>query len=685
MSSSLDWTDLDSKAVDIARALAMDSVESAGSGHPGTAMSLAPVAHLLFSRHLRHDPMDPQWAGRDRFVLSCGHSSITLYTQLYLNGYGLTLEDLAHLRQWGSLTPGHPEHGHTAGVETTTGPLGQGVGNAVGMAMAARRERGLLDPKAAEGASVFDHHIYCIASDGDLEEGVSAEASSLAGTQQLGNLTLIWDDNHISIDDDTSVAFNEDVSARYAAYGWHTQFVSWIKDDGSYEENVAALDKALKKARGTTDKPSFIALRTIIGWPAPTKQGTGKVHGSALGAEEITKTKKILGLPDEAFWVPEDVLAYTRQAIDRGRDLQQSWQQDYDGWAKNNPDGKALHDRLATRTLPAGWTEALPTWEPGKKVATRKASGKVLTDIASVLPELWGGSADLNESNNTAPAGEPSFLPMSAQSDEWSGGPYGRVLHWGIREHAMGSTMNGIAYDGIFRPSGATFLVFADYCRPALRLAALSHLPVIYIFTHDSVAVGEDGPTHEPVETIPGLRVIPNFDVIRPADPEETAGAFVAALDRTDGPTLLALTRQAVPLLTQIPVKTRREGVLKGGYIAKKETGPLDLILLSAGSELQHALEAAKTLGAGTRVVSMPCFSRFDRQSAEYREEILPKACRRRVAIEATVSSTWGRYVGLDGIALGIDRFGMSAPGATVMKELGMTAEHVLEAVKKLS
>ncbi|MCW2622045.1 MAG: tkt, partial [Frankiales bacterium] len=501
----LQWTALDKSAVDTARVLAMDSVEAAGSGHPGTAMSLAPLATLLFQKHLRHDPTDPEWTGRDRFVLSCGHSSITLYAQLFLTGYGLTIEDLSHLRQWGSLTPGHPEHGHTAGVETTTGPLGQGVANAVGMAMAARRERGLLDPDAAPGASPFDHHIFVVASDGDLEEGVSAEASSLAGTQELGNLTLVWDDNKISIDDDTSVAFSEDVTARYAAYGWHVQAVDWVGPRGGYTEDVVALDAALVAARQVTDRPSFIALRTIIGWPAPTKQGTGKVHGSALGAAEIKATKDVLGVSQEAFAVPAEVLAHTRLAVDRGRAAHAEWQQAYDAWAAANPAGKALHDRLQTRTLPSGWQDAVPAFEPGKKMATRKAGGAVLSALAPVLPELWGGSADLNESNNTAPKGEPSFLPASAASKEFPGNPYGRVLHWGIREHAMGSTMNGIALHGGTRVYGGTFLVFSDYMRPAVRLAALMKLPVTYVWTHDSIGLGEDGPTHQPIEHLAAL------------------------------------------------------------------------------------------------------------------------------------------------------------------------------------
>ncbi|MCW2601062.1 MAG: Tkt1, partial [Frankiales bacterium] len=495
MLSTLEWTDLDKRAVDVVRALAMDAVEAAGSGHPGTAMSLAPAAYLLFQRHLRHDPSDPAWVGRDRFVLSAGHSSLTLYLQLYLSGYGLTLDDIAHLRQWGSLTPGHPEHGHTVGVETTTGPLGQGVGNAVGMAMASRRERGLLDPDAGTGESPFDHAIWCICSDGDLEEGVSGEASSLAGTQRLGNLTMIWDDNRISIEDDTNIAFTEDVCLRYEAYGWHVQRVDWVRSDGEYVEDVAALDEALRAAKEVTDRPSFIALRTIIGWPAPTKQNTYKAHGSALGADEVRATKQLLGLdPDTSFQVPDDVLARAREVVARGRAAHAEWQQAFDAWAAANAEGKALLDRMLIRSLPAGWQDVLPVFEPDPKgMATRKASGEVLNALASVLPELWGGSADLAESNNTTMEGEPSFIPEEHQTKNFPGNRYGRTLHFGIREHGMGAILNGIALHDGTRPYGGTFLVFSDYMRPAVRLAALMGLPVTYVWTHDSIGLGEDG------------------------------------------------------------------------------------------------------------------------------------------------------------------------------------------------
>ncbi len=595
--STLDWTDLDKRAVDVVRALAMDAVEAAGSGHPGTAMSLAPAAYLLFQRHLQHDPSDPTWVGRDRFVLSCGHSSVTLYIQLLLSGYGLTLEDLQHLRQWGSLTPGHPEHGHTAGVETTTGPLGQGVGNAVGMAMAARRERGLLDPDAAEGESLFDHAVYCIASDGDLQEGVSAEASSLAATQRLGNLLVIWDDNKISIEDDTNIAFTEDVVARYEAYGWHVQRVDWVKEDGSYVEDVAALDKAITAAKKVTDRPSFIALSTIIGWPAPTKQNSYAAHGSALGADEVAKTKEILGLdPAQSFILPDDVLAHTRAVVERGREAHAAWDARKVEWAAGNADGAALLERLATRTLPAGWEDALPTWadEP-KGVATRVASGGVLSALAPLLPELWGGSADLAGSNNTSPKGEPSFLPSDRQTKDYRGGPYGRVLHFGIREHAMGAIMNGIALHGGTRVYGGTFLVFSDYMRGAVRLAALMKLPVTYVWTHDSIGLGEDGPTHQPIEHLSSLRAIPGLDVVRPADANETAVVWAQVLRNTDRPAALALTRQNVPVLDAAATTD----AAKGGYVlADASDGQPRIVLIATGSEVQIALAARDLLEA---------------------------------------------------------------------------------------
>ena len=546
------WTDLDSKAVDTIRVLAADAVQHVGNGHPGTAMSLAPVAYLLFQKVMRHNPSDTHWPGRDRFVLSCGHSSLSLYIQLYLGGFGLELDDIEAYRFWGSKTPGHPEYAHTSGVEVTTGPLGQGVANAVGMAMSARRLRGLLDPDARPGTSVFDHHIYCLASDGDIEEGVASEASSLAATQRLSNLTLIYDSNRISIEDDTKIALTEDTTARYAAYGWHVQTVDWTHGDAHhYQENVAALAEALEAAKAVTDRPSFICLHTIIGWPAPKLQGTGKAHGAALGDEEVAATKEVLGFdPDKTFQVADEVITHTRKLIERGAQVQQEWQQAYDEWAAANPERKELHERLIKNELSPGWEDALPSWSADPKgIATRAASGKVLSAISPKMPELWGGSADLAESNNTTPEGEPSFLPIDRQSRLFPGNPYGRVLHFGVREHAMGSIMNGIKLHGGLRPYGGTFLIFSDYMRPAVRLAALMELPVIYVWTHDSIGLGEDGPTHQPIEHLAALRAIPGLDVVRPADANETAAAWAAILKNNDRPAGLALTRQALPIV----------------------------------------------------------------------------------------------------------------------------------------
>ena len=680
--SALQWTDLDTRAVDVVRALAMDAVEAAGSGHPGTAMSLAPAAYLLFQRHLVHDPSDPVWVGRDRFVLSCGHSSLTLYLQLLLSGYGLTVNDISHLRQWGSLTPAHPEHGHTIGVETTTGPLGQGVGNAVGMAMASRRERGLLDPDAAPGMSPFDHHIWCFASDGDLEEGVSAEASSLAGTQRLGNLTLLWDDNRITIEDDTNIAFTEDVCARYEAYGWHVQRVDWVGSDGSYVEDVAALDKALTKARAETERPSFIALRTIIGWPAPTKQNTGKAHGSALGAAEVAATKTLMGLdPERTFQLPEDVLDHAREVVARGRAGHAHWQKAFDAWAAGNPDGAALLARMQTRTLPDGWTAQVPTFaEDPKGIATRKASGAVLTALAPALPELWGGSADLAESNNTTPQGAPSFLPSDRQSKEFQGGPYGRVLHFGIREHAMGAIMNGIALHGGTRVYGGTFLVFSDYMRGAVRLAALMKLPVTYVWTHDSIGLGEDGPTHQPIEHLASLRALPGLDVIRPADANETAVAWQTLLGHTDRPAALALTRQNVPVLDAEVAK----GAARGGYVlADASDGQPRVLLIATGSEVQIALAARDLLeaeGTPTRVVSMPCVEWFREQDLAYRMTVLPPDVKARVSIEAGIAQSWWEFLGDAGVPLSLEHFGASAPYTVLYEQFGLTAERAVAA-----
>ncbi len=673
------WTDVDSKAVDTARLLAADAVQKVGNGHPGTAMSLAPLAYLLFQKVMRHDPSDPNWVARDRFVLSNGHSSLTLYIQLYFGGYGLELDDLKSLRTWGSLTPAHPEHGHTLGVETTTGPLGQGVANGVGMAMAARRERGLLDPDAAPGESPFDHQIYVICGDGCLEEGVSGEASSLAGHQQLGNLTLLWDDNHISIEDDTNVAFSEDVLKRYEAYGWHVQYV----ESG---EDVAALEKALAAAKAETDRPSFIAVRTIIGWPAPTKQNTGKAHGSALGDEEIANTKTILGFdPAVKFAVDAEVIAHTRELVNRGRDEHAQWQPSFEEWAAANPERKALFDRMATRTLPAGLADALPSFPVEKDgepntIATRAASGKVLSALADIMPELWGGSADLAESNNTTMEGEPSFVPADRQTKEWTGGPYGRTLHFGIREHAMGSIMNGITLHGGTRVYGGTFLVFSDYMRPPVRLAALMKLPTTYVWTHDSIGVGEDGPTHQPIEQIASLRAIPGLDMVRPADANETAVVWGQILKNTDRPAGFALSRQ--PLQVLDPAKVVDAG--KGGYVLEEaSTGLAEVILIATGSEVALALTARERLeaeGTPTRVVSMPCVEWFREQDRSYQQLVLPPAVKARVSVEAGISLGWREIVGEAGQIVAIDHFGASANGKVLFEQFGFTPDNVVAA-----
>jgi transketolase len=682
------WTELDTRAVDTVRVLAMDAVQKVGNGHPGTAMSLAPAVYALFQRSLRHDPADPTWIGRDRFVLSAGHSSLTLYIQLYLSGYGLELADLQQLRTWGSLTPGHPEHGHTVGVETTTGPLGQGVGNSVGMAMAARRERGLFDPDAPPGESPFDHFVYCVASDGDLEEGVSGETSSLAGHQQLGNLILIYDDNHISIEDDTNIAFSEDVLRRYEAYGWHTQAVDFLREDGSYVEDVAAFEAALAAAKAETGRPSFIKLRTIIAWPAPNAQNTGKAHGSALGAEEVAATKRVLGWdPEKTFDVDPEVLAHARAVRDRGRAEHEGWQRRFDEWAAVNPERRALLDRMATRVLPPGWTDALPTFPPDKKgMATRKASGEVLSAIAPVLPELWGGSADLAESNLTTPKGEPSFVPTEHQTKEFPGGPYGRVLHFGIREHGMGSILNGIALHGGTRPYGGTFLIFSDYMRPAVRLAALMKLPVTYVWTHDSVGLGEDGPTHQPVEHLAALRAIPGLDMVRPADANETVVAWRTVLEHTDRPAGLALTRQNVPTYDRTEYASA-EGTARGGYVLADagDGGLPQVILIATGSEVQLAVEARKRLeadGVPTRVVSMPCQEWFLDQDQAYRQQVLPPGVKARVSVEAAVAQGWRELVGDAGEIVSLEHFGASAAYQVIFEQFGFTPDRVVAAAR---
>ncbi|MDI5976314.1 transketolase [Amycolatopsis magusensis] len=673
-----DWTELDTRAVDTARVLAADAVENCGSGHPGTAMSLAPAAYSLFQRIMRHDPADPEWPARDRFILSAGHSSLTLYIQLYLAGYGLELEDLKQLRRWDSKTPGHPEYRHTPGVETTTGPLGQGLANGVGMAMAARRERGLLDPEPAPGESIFDHHIYVIASDGDIEEGVTSEASSIAGRQELGNLTVIYDDNKISIEDDTNIALSEDTAKRYEAYGWHVQVV-----DGG--EDVVAFEAAVEAAKAETTRPSFILLRTVIGFPAPNKMNTGKAHGAALGGDEVAAVKKILGFDEtKDFDVAAEVIEHTRKASERGKAARAEWQAKFDEWAAANPERAALAARLAKRELPAGWADKLPSWEPDAKgIATRKASGEVLNSLADALPELWGGSADLAESNNTTMKGADSFGPESAATDMWKTSPYGRTLHFGVREHAMGSILNGIALHGGTRPYGATFLIFSDYMRPPVRLAALMKAPVIYVWTHDSIGLGEDGPTHQPIEQLSALRAIPGLNVVRPADANETAAAWKAVLEDVHHPSGLALTRQNVPVLEG----TSAEGVARGGYVLAEASGATpDVVLIATGSEVQLAVEARKKLeadGVATRVVSMPCVEWFEAQNQAYRESVIPAGVKARVAVEAGVAQSWHKFVGDTGEIVSIEHFGASADFATLYREFGITAEAVVDAARR--
>lgn len=682
------WSEVDVRAVDTVRVLAADAVQKTGNGHPGTAMSLAPLAYLLFQRIMRHDPADDQWLGRDRFVLSCGHSSLTLYIQLYLSGYGLEMDDLKALRTWGSATPGHPEYRHTRGVEITTGPLGQGMGAAVGMAMAGRRERGLLDPDAAPGASPFDHHVYVVASDGDMMEGVASEASSLAGHQQLGNLVAFYDSNHISIEDDTDISFSEDVPARFAAYGWHVQTVDWTRT-GDYVEDVDALLAAVEAAKRERSRPSLIMLRTIIGWPAPTKRNTGKAHGSALGDEEVAATKRLLGFdPAASFVIEDEVLAHARAVKERGRAAHESWTSAYEQWRTTHPEQARLLVRLTRRELPEGWTDVLPVFAADAKgMATRKASGEVLTALAPVLPELWGGSADLAGSNNTTMEGEPSFIPENRQTEEFKGGPYGRTLHFGIREHAMGAVLNGIALQSLTRPYGGTFLTFSDYMRPAVRLGALMKLPAVYVWTHDSIGLGEDGPTHQPVEHLAALRAIPGLDVVRPADANETTVCWRTVLERTDRPTGLVLTRQNLPVLDRADgTLAPAEAAARGGYVLAGGADPApDVILVATGSEVHIALEARTVLadeGLSAWVVSMPCREWFAAQPLAYQDEVLPPAVRARVSVEAAVGQGWREVVGDAGRIVSLEHYGESADYQTLYKEFGITPEAVAAAAR---
>jgi transketolase len=681
--TDLEWTELDQRAVDTARVLAADAVQKVGNGHPGTAMSLAPAAYTLFQKVMRHDPADADWVGRDRFVLSAGHSSLTLYIQLYLAGFGLELEDLQSFRTWGSRTPGHPEYGHTVGVETTTGPLGQGVANAVGMAMAARYERGLFDPEAAQGDSPFDHFIYCVAGDGCLQEGISAEASSLAGHQKLGNLILLWDDNHISIEGDTETAVSEDTAKRYEAYGWHVQRVE-PKENGDLDPQ--ALYAAIQRARAVTDRPSFIAMRSIIAWPAPNAQNTEAAHGSALGADEVAATKRVLGFdPEKSFEVADEVLAHTRKALDRGTEAKAEWDKGYQSWRGANPERAADYDRIAKGELPAGWEAKLPVFEPGTGVATRAASGKVLQALGAVIPELWGGSADLAGSNNTTIDKTSSFLPKGNHLPEAD--PYGRTIHFGIREHSMAAEMNGITLHGNTRVYGGTFLVFSDYMRNAVRLSALMHLPVTYVWTHDSIGLGEDGPTHQPVEHLASLRAIPGLNVVRPADANETAIAWREILRRwtkefgKGAPHGLALTRQGVPTYEA------NEDTVKGGYVLfEAEGGNAEVILIATGSEVHVAVEARERLqseGVPTRVVSMPSVEWFEEQDQGYRDSVLPPSVKARVAVEAGIGLTWHKYVGDAGRIVSLEHFGASADGKVLFREFGFTAENVADQARE--
>ncbi len=678
MTTLTNWSPLDDRAIAYARALAMDAVQKVGNGHPGTAMALAPAAYALFQRHLVHDPADPQWIGRDRFILSCGHSSMTLYTQLFFSGYGLTMKDLQEFRTQGSLTPGHPEYGHTAGVEMTTGPLGAGVATAVGFAMAARYERGLLDPDAPLGTSLFDHSIWVICSDGDLQEGVSAEASSLAGTQALGNLNVIYDDNRISIEGDTHVSFTEDVSARYRAYGWDVIEVSTLADGNV---DLVALDAAMVAAKAELSKPTLIRMKSVIAWPAPKLRNTAKSHGSALGDEEIAATKVELGLnPDEKFAMPDDVLAHIRLVKDRGAAARASWNERFATWRGANADKAALLDRMMKKELPAGWESALPVFEAGKDVATRAASGKVINAIAEVLPEFWGGSADLAESNNTTIEGGDSFLPAS--SGMKSANPYGRIIHFGIREHAMGSILNGITLHGLSRVFGGTFAVFSDYMRPSVRLAALMNIPTTFVWTHDSIGLGEDGPTHQPVEHLAALRAIPNFATVRPADANEVSQAWKSILLR-QSPAGILLSRQNLPVFDR-STHGSAAGVDKGAYILVEAPSTAEVVLIATGSEVSLAVKSAEALnaeGISTRVVSAPCLEWFAQESQSYRESVIP-ATALRVSIEAGIAQGWREYVGDSGVIISLDHYGASASASQLFTEFGFSVENIVSKVK---
>ncbi len=681
MSVIANWSPEDDSVISYARALAMDAVQKVGNGHPGTAMSLAPVAYLLFQKHLVHDPRDPQWIGRDRFILSCGHSSMTLYTQLFLSGYGLELKDLQEFRTWGSLTPGHPKYGHTAGVEMTTGPLGQGISTAVGMAMAARFERGLFDPETTDGSSLFDHKVWVICSDGDLQEGVSSEAASLAGTQSLGGLNVIYDDNRISIEGDTHVAFTEDVSARYRAYGWEVIEVSALPNG---DVDLVNLDKAMSTAGRNLKQPTLIRLKTVIAWPAPNAKGTSKSHGSALGAEEIAATKKELGLnPEEHFAFPDKLLSHARLVKERGAAAHDSWNKRFETWKKSEPERAKLLSRIVAHELPADWDALVPHFEAGKDVATRKASGDVINALAKKLPEMWGGSADLAESNNTTIEDGGSFLPSSSAMK--GANPYGRIIHFGIREHAMGSILNGIALSGLTKSFGGTFAVFSDYMRPAVRLAALMKLPSIFVWTHDSIGLGEDGPTHQPIEHFAALRAIPDFDVIRPADANEVAAAWKIIIKGRKASGIL-LSRQNLPVFDRTKFGSV-DGVARGAYILKEASKSSQVILMATGSEVSLAVESAQALeesGIATRVVSIPCFEWFNQQNQKYKDEVLPPSVKARVSIEAGISQGWREYVGDSGACVSLEHYGASAGANVLFKEFGFTVDNVVATAKKV-
>lgn len=685
----LNWTEQDARAVDTARVLAADAVQKVGNGHPGTAMSLAPVAYMLFQKIMRHDPSDDRWTGRDRFILSPGHTSLTLYLQLFFSGYGLEMDDIKSLRTWGSKVPGHPEYRHTTGVEITTGPLGQGLASSVGFAYGQRYTRGLFDADAAPGTSPFDHNIFVIASDGDLQEGITSEASSLAGTQELGNLVVIYDDNNISIEDDTNVAFNEDVLGRYEAYGWDVARVDW-RNGGEYKEDLDSLYNAIISATKVKDKPSIIALNTIIGWPAPKKQNTGAIHGSALGEEEVASVKEILGFDTaESFVIEPEIFEHVRSVAERGKEERAEWEKSFAAWREANPDKAALYDRIREEQLPENYAAAFPTFEAGKDVATRKASGQVINAIADTFPELWGGSADLADSNNTTIDNAKSFIPANRSTDMWEGSPYGRVLHFGIREHAAAAIVNGIVMSTQTRAFSGTFLIFSDYQRPAVRLGALMKVPSIYVWTHDSIGLGEDGPTHQPVEQLSALRAIPGLDVVRPADANETAVAWRTMLEHHDRPAGIALTRQNLPTFARVDLHpdaegekfASAEGVARGAYVMADTESTPDVVLIATGSEVELAVAARQQLaeqGVAARVVSMPCREWFDAQDEDYRESVIPSDVKARVTVEAGVKMSWNDILGDAGRAVSLEHFGESADYKTLYREFGITAEDVV-------